>query len=231
MVRDWSCSGTPSGIDATRRMHRSSGEPFSSTATRSRSSASCRRDSSCRPTIAAPSRRQLWTPLQMDPADTNHGSHGLYAAGRLKPGATVQQAADELHGIATRDDERRSVSGSDAVRHGRPLARGRSRRLGAPLDLAAVWRRRLPAADRLRKRRQPPAGARGSTSAGDGRARGARRQPASGAASAAHREPGADGRQRHRRPRSGVRGACASWRGGTPPTSRASAASRSTSPS
>ena len=48
----------------------------------------------------SPEQTQLWTPLQMDPADTNHGSHGLYAAGRLKPGATVQQAADELHGIA-----------------------------------------------------------------------------------------------------------------------------------
>jgi len=47
-----------------------------------------------------PEPTQLWTPLQMNPADTNHGSHGLYAAGRLKPGATVRQAADELHGIA-----------------------------------------------------------------------------------------------------------------------------------
>ena len=43
---------------------------------------------------------QLWTPLQMDPASMDHGSHGLYAAGRLRPGATVRQAAEELHGIA-----------------------------------------------------------------------------------------------------------------------------------
>jgi putative ABC transport system permease protein len=43
---------------------------------------------------------QLWVPLQMDPASTDHGSHGLYAAARLKPGATVRQAADELRGIA-----------------------------------------------------------------------------------------------------------------------------------
>ena len=47
-----------------------------------------------------PEPTQLWTPLQMNPAATDHGSHGLYAAGRLKPGATVRQAADELHGIA-----------------------------------------------------------------------------------------------------------------------------------
>jgi putative ABC transport system permease protein len=46
-----------------------------------------------------PEPTQLWMPLQMDPASTDHGSHGLYAAGRLKPGATVRQAADELHAI------------------------------------------------------------------------------------------------------------------------------------
>jgi putative ABC transport system permease protein len=43
---------------------------------------------------------QVWAPLQMDPASTDHGNHGFFAAGRLKPGATVQQASDELHGIA-----------------------------------------------------------------------------------------------------------------------------------
>jgi putative ABC transport system permease protein len=47
-----------------------------------------------------PEPSQLWLPLQMDPASMDHGSHGLYAAARLKPGATVRQAADELHGIA-----------------------------------------------------------------------------------------------------------------------------------
>ena len=47
-----------------------------------------------------PEPTQLWTPLRLDPATTDHGSHGLYAAGRLKPGATVRQAAGELHGIA-----------------------------------------------------------------------------------------------------------------------------------
>jgi putative ABC transport system permease protein len=47
-----------------------------------------------------PEPTQLWTPLRMNPASTDHGSHGLYAAGRLRPGATVRQAADELHGIA-----------------------------------------------------------------------------------------------------------------------------------
>ena len=47
-----------------------------------------------------PEPSQLWVPLQMDPNSTDHGSHGLFAAARLAPGATVAQAADELHGIA-----------------------------------------------------------------------------------------------------------------------------------
>jgi putative ABC transport system permease protein len=47
-----------------------------------------------------PEPTELWIPLQMDPASIDHGSHGLYAAGRLSDGATVQGAAAELHGIA-----------------------------------------------------------------------------------------------------------------------------------
>jgi len=47
-----------------------------------------------------PEPTQLWMPLQLDPADMDHGSHGLFAAARLKDGATVQEASDELHGIA-----------------------------------------------------------------------------------------------------------------------------------
>jgi putative ABC transport system permease protein len=43
---------------------------------------------------------QLWMPLQIDPASMDHGNHGLYAAGRLAPGATVPQAAEEMRGIA-----------------------------------------------------------------------------------------------------------------------------------
>jgi putative ABC transport system permease protein len=47
-----------------------------------------------------PEPSQLWVPQQMDPASTDHGSHGLYAAARLKPGFSVQQAAAELRSIA-----------------------------------------------------------------------------------------------------------------------------------
>jgi putative ABC transport system permease protein len=47
-----------------------------------------------------PQPSQLWVPQQLDPASMDHGSHGLFAAARLQPSATVAQAADELHGIA-----------------------------------------------------------------------------------------------------------------------------------
>ena len=42
----------------------------------------------------------LWTPNGWDAASNDHGSHGLYAAATLKPGATVAQARDDLHTIA-----------------------------------------------------------------------------------------------------------------------------------
>jgi putative ABC transport system permease protein len=47
-----------------------------------------------------PEPTEVITALQMDPNSTDHGSHGLYGAARLKPGVTVQQASSELEGIA-----------------------------------------------------------------------------------------------------------------------------------
>ena len=47
-----------------------------------------------------PQPSQLWVPQQLDPTSMDHGSHGLFAAGRLQEGATVAQAAEELHDIA-----------------------------------------------------------------------------------------------------------------------------------
>jgi putative ABC transport system permease protein len=47
-----------------------------------------------------PTATALWTPAQWDSASTNHGSHGYYAAARLKDGATVAQAQEEMHRIA-----------------------------------------------------------------------------------------------------------------------------------
>jgi putative ABC transport system permease protein len=47
-----------------------------------------------------PSPTVLWMPQQWNSASTDHGNHGFYAAARLKPGATVSQARDEMHRIA-----------------------------------------------------------------------------------------------------------------------------------
>ena len=44
----------------------------------------------------------LWTPEGWDHTSTDHGSHGYYAAARLKPGVTVVQARDDLHALAQR---------------------------------------------------------------------------------------------------------------------------------
>ena len=43
---------------------------------------------------------EVWTPLRIDPATADHGSHGLYAAARLSPGANVAHATAELQSVA-----------------------------------------------------------------------------------------------------------------------------------
>jgi putative ABC transport system permease protein len=47
-----------------------------------------------------PSPSTLWLPIQWNATSTNHGSHGLYAAARMKPGATLPQVRDDLHELA-----------------------------------------------------------------------------------------------------------------------------------
>src|SRR5262249_38381873 len=49
-----------------------------------------------------PSPTVLWRPNGWDAASTDHGSHGYYAAARLTPGVTVEQARDDLHALAQR---------------------------------------------------------------------------------------------------------------------------------
>jgi putative ABC transport system permease protein len=46
-----------------------------------------------------PAPSTLWIPEQWDSASTDHGSHGYYAAARLRPGVTLAQARDDLHGL------------------------------------------------------------------------------------------------------------------------------------
>jgi putative ABC transport system permease protein len=50
--------------------------------------------------FANPEPTQLWTPLQVDPASTDYGSHGWYAAARLRPGVSVEGAAADVHRMA-----------------------------------------------------------------------------------------------------------------------------------
>ena len=47
-----------------------------------------------------PAPSTLWTPARWNSASTDHGSHGYYAAARLKLGVTVEQARDDLHTLA-----------------------------------------------------------------------------------------------------------------------------------
>src|ERR687890_362422 len=47
-----------------------------------------------------PAPTMLWTAQQWDASSTDHGSHGFYAAARLKPGTTVAQAREEMHRVA-----------------------------------------------------------------------------------------------------------------------------------
>jgi putative ABC transport system permease protein len=43
----------------------------------------------------------LWLPSHWDASSTDHGSHGFYAVGRLKPGVTLAQAQDDFHRIVS----------------------------------------------------------------------------------------------------------------------------------
>ena len=51
-----------------------------------------------------PTASALWVPSGWDRASTQHGNHGYYAAARLKPGATVAQAQEEMHADRAGDD-------------------------------------------------------------------------------------------------------------------------------
>ena len=44
----------------------------------------------------------LWIPEQWDATSTDHGSHGYFAAARLKPGVSAAQAQEDLHALARR---------------------------------------------------------------------------------------------------------------------------------
>jgi putative ABC transport system permease protein len=47
-----------------------------------------------------PAPSTLWVPVQWNASSTDHGSHGFYAAARMKPGATLAQVREDLHELA-----------------------------------------------------------------------------------------------------------------------------------
>jgi putative ABC transport system permease protein len=47
----------------------------------------------------SPEPTEIWIPLRIDPRTAEHGNHGLYAAARLRPGATAAHASGELNAI------------------------------------------------------------------------------------------------------------------------------------
>ena len=119
----------------------------------------------------------LWVPLQIDPATADHGSHGLYGAAELAPGATAADATAELKTVtANMTREGLYPAAMQFSAFAVPVEDG-DRRRRAPCAAAALRRGRLPAAHRVRERREPAARARRGPASRDGDPLGARREP------------------------------------------------------
>ena len=135
---------------------------------------------------------QLYVPRAPDPDElTDFGNHGDYGAARLAPGANVARATDELRaatraahgrGPLRRPRQPERVRGVAAGRDPGPEpARGRADRGG----------RAPAAADRVRQRGEPAAGARRLSPARAGAARRGRRRPRKARGASARRGAGA----------------------------------------
>ena len=139
---------------------------------------------------------ELWTPLTDQPVEPERGNHGLYAVARLAPGATIAQANQELRAITPA--RTREGAYPEAMRFEAFAVSARREMLGTvrPAAGAAGARRRIPAAHRVRERRQPPARACGGARARGRRQARARRRT---------RPPGPPGADRERAAVSGGR--------------------------
>jgi hypothetical protein len=117
------------------------------------------------PDMKFPFNNDLWLPLSQLPAEVVNAKRGVrnfQAIGRLAPGVTLAQARAELEGIVSRLAQDFLDTNKDlrpAVMTYNERVRQRSDQSGVPgLD----GRRRLRAADRMRERGQPAAGAIGA---------------------------------------------------------------------
>ena len=106
----------------------------------------------------------VWMPFQLDPNSNDQG-HYFSAAGRLKPGVTLEQAKAQLD--RSSGEYRRKFPRTP--RRQRKLQRdavsGSVRQRRAPDAAGARWRRWLRPADCVRERREPAAGARDGAAA------------------------------------------------------------------
>ena len=108
-------------------------------------------------TVDANEPSQVWIPVQFDPAELSHGNHGYYAAATLARNASAQRATAELKNL-TANLTRQGVYPVEMRFEAFAVPVEEEIRGGARQALVPGLRRgRVPAADGLRQRRQPPA--------------------------------------------------------------------------
>ena len=140
---------------ATASTRTSSAAPCASTTCRRSSSASCRKGSSFR------FNADLWQPLSIVNGiqEQKRNARGLQVFGRLAPGVTRDQAQAELINVGQQAHHRLPRHQQGRAAEGPDVQREPERRTDPHRVPVVDGRRRLRAADRVRQRRQPAAGA------------------------------------------------------------------------
>ncbi len=154
---------------------------------------------------------KLWTPLAFSAElKQTHHSNNWYNIGRLKPGATIQQAQTQVDALNAANLEKMPQMQASPDRRGLPhcchaAARDAGRRRQKH-PLLALGRRRLRASDRGAQRRESGARPDDPQTQGIGDAASLGSARLAGYAAVHHREPagGAGGRSRRRRSRRGL---------------------------
>ena len=141
---------------------------------------------------------EVWSPIDLQtPARNRWGNHYLSAVGRIRPGATLEQAQADTARIAALI-ERNYGDTFPAIRARGASAGGHDRHRARPA-VDGARRGRAAADDRVRERRRPGAGARRGARARAGRPRRARLLTVAAGAAARARERAAVARGRPRR--------------------------------